>query len=783
MILKKILTALLLILASFGVKAQMLNQQFTAPAGSPKTCGFDALHEQKLATDTAYARKMQGFNQMVAQSGGATTKASNTTYRIPVVVHVMETGGSLTAISDQQIKDAIRSVNERFRKVLGGPGDGNGVDVEIEFALAVQDPSGNCTDGILRVDMSTYSDYMSDGVRLISTTGITDAALKAVSYWNSSDYYNIWLVSEIDNNNGGSGIQGYAYLAGAHGQTYDGMVMLSNGFKNTSSTTATHELGHALNLYHTFEGDNNGNSCPTNNNCALDGDFCCDTPPHIRTAFNCPAGQANACDAGTNTDDYIHNYMDYSSDACQDEFTADQSIRAKAALDNQRSSFLATNGNVSLIPPTVATVDFSASASFVCSGTDIQFYDLSSCIPNTFLDTTYWNNITFSWTFDNGTNTFTSSLQNPLMSLPTGSYDVTLSVTNSSGTATLTKFGYVVSGNSPGAACTPSSNNVGNFAQTVNEVSFNTISNATSSITNVAYSDFSCTNNTIVTEGNTYQMDISIRAGGSAQETVQAYIDYNNDGVFQVGEMVLSGSTPASSTNIITANITIPAGAVQGTLLRMRVYGEAGTLSSNEIDCGSSSFVGDVEDYGIYIQSTSPLPIELLFFDAKLVEDNIVELQWSTSSETNNDFFNIEKSRDGNQWELLEKINGAGHSNHKIDYLTFDDNPFTGLSYYRLKQTDFNGDYEYSEIRSVSTNGVLEEIEIYPNPTEEKVTIKGSAYELSSIRIMNSLGQQIDLHKVKWLNNNSSVVIDFTDLARGIYYVQTKTLVNKVIKQ
>ena len=606
--LKKILTSILLIISSLGAIAQLPNQELITPLPNYESCGFDYLHNERMQNDTAYARLTQEFNQITSQSGGINlSKASNTSYIIPLVVHVMETGGILTNITDQQIKNAVKGINDRFRKILGGLGNGNGVDIEVEFALAVQDPNGNCTNGIVRADMSTYSGYMSDGVIGSSSTGISDAALKAVSYWNSNDYYNVWLVSEIDNNNGGFGIQGYAYFASAHGLTFDGMVVLANNFKNPNSTTGTHELGHAFNLYHTFQGDNNGTSCPVNTNCSNDGDLCCDTPPHVRSSSNCLTNQTNTCTGGSN-DDFVHNYMDYSSDACQDEFTGDQKTRVQSALTNQRSSYLESNGNLSLIPAAVANVDYIASMQFACSGSDIQFYDISSCIPNTFLDSTYWNNITFSWTFDNGTNTYSSSLQNPLMSLPSGSYDVTLSVTNSSGTSSLTRNNFIVIGATAGAGCTPTSLNEGNFAQTVNQVSFNSISNTTSTLTNVAYTDFTCSDNTIVAEGDTYQLDVSIRAGSSAGQVVQAYIDYDNDGLFETGELVLSGSTPVSTTNVVSVNVTIPSSAVTGSLLRMRVYGEAGALNANEINCGTDFFVGDVEDYGVYIQAACVTP-------------------------------------------------------------------------------------------------------------------------------------------------------------------------------
>ena len=88
--------------------------------------------------------------------------------------------------------------------------------------------------------------------------------------------------------------------------------------------------------------------------------------------------------------------------------------------------------------------------------------------------------------------------------------------------------------------------------------------------------------------------------------------------------------------------------------------------------------------------ATSPLPIELLSFNAVL-ENRIVKLTWKTASETNNDFFTLEKSKDGISWESFKTVDGAGSSSSILNYEDYDQNPYSGVSYYRLKQTDFNG--------------------------------------------------------------------------------------------
>ena len=302
--------------------------------------------------------------------------------------------------------------------------------------------------------------------------------------------------------------------------------------------------------------------------------------------------------------------MDYSADACVNMFTANQKTRMLAACQTQRASFFAT-GNLALVPVAAPVVAFKASKSVICSGQTVTFTDMSGCVPNTYLPETNWPGITFAWTFTNGTVTLTSNLQNPTMTFTSpGSYNVTLTVTTTAGSNTLTQNNMVILGGTVTNACTPTSQAAGGYGQTVSNVKFNTINNTTSSMQNVAYQNFICDQNTIVTAGQVYSLSITGNAGPSGAERFEVYIDYNNDGIFaNPGELVHSGSVPAGSqsalsTSTTSANVTIPATAVTNTLLRMRVIGNAGTITAGNRNCSSALFIGDVEDYGVYIATS-----------------------------------------------------------------------------------------------------------------------------------------------------------------------------------
>lgn len=605
-------------------------------------CASDFFHEEKMKTDLGYRERYLQIKEQISQIQTQKNPV-NGIYQVPVVVHVMHKGESVgtgTNISDADVKLGIQYLNNFWRKVASSVGDGDGVDMQIEFTLAIQDEGGNCTDGIDRVDMSGVTEYVNNGVKR-SSAGIADYngdaavnSLKEYSIWDPTEFYNVWLVDEIDNANcysGGSYTAGYAYYSSAHGQAYDGSVVLICSYLDDSDVTWAHEMGHAFNLPHTFDGDNDGA------NCGDDG--ITDTPAHKRTSsfdpsiyFDCTNTDANSCDASFNQEinpetgfrrntgthqDHMHNYMDYTG--CATEFTGGQRTVAIAAMTGSRGSFLS---GYALTPPLPASVDFTASGTAACQGSSLTFTDQSTCTPNTYTNTGY-TGISFSWTFDNGVDApYTSTDQNPTITFNnSGTYNVTLEITNPNGTTSSTKTDYITIAGSVQAACSPTSSNEGNYWQTIYGVSFNDMSNSTSQYVNTAYTDFSCTKTTTVTAGETYPLSVSANAeGGSGNEVFEVYIDYNNNGDFtDSGELVFSGSSSSGSKNTYNQNVVIPGTAVTNTILRMRVIGETGTITAAERTCSSSLLVGDIEDYGVLIQSAAVTPVAAFSADQTTV--------------------------------------------------------------------------------------------------------------------------------------------------------------------
>lgn len=175
----------------------------------------------------------------------------------------------------------------------------------------------------------------------------------------------------------------------------------------------------------------------------------------------------------------------------------------------------------------------------------------------------------------------------------------------------------------------------------------------------------------------------------------------------------------------------------------------------------------------IFIQKMrqlSPLPIELISFNAHVTSNNAVYCDWSTATEQNNDYFTIEKSKDGKLFNEAGRVDGAGNSSSRLDYGFLDNEPFQGLSYYRLKQTDFDGETSYSKVVAVTIDH-QNKINVYPALTTGVLHINGiSSLESSTIDIINYQGKVlISLSKNQISENNK---LDLTLFSNGVYFVR-----------
>lgn len=164
-----------------------------------------------------------------------------------------------------------------------------------------------------------------------------------------------------------------------------------------------------------------------------------------------------------------------------------------------------------------------------------------------------------------------------------------------------------------------------------------------------------------------------------------------------------------------------------------------------------------------------PLPVEFVSFDAQLNDNNEVDLRWSTASEQNNDFFTVEKSRNGlSSWEFVTHVDAVGNSIETNSYFAKDLNPMPGVSYYRLKQTDLDGEYEYFTIRMIENTTDL--ITIFPNPAKNQVNISSEKIAQANISLISSEGQMVQLPPS--MLNDGMITLDISSVPNGVYFVR-----------
>ena len=302
-------------------------------------CGSDKMHFILMQTDSAYrANYLQVESQLQLMQPPPQRffpmmqppPAPILTF--PIVVHVIHLGepvGTGTNLSDAVILDAISGLNDRFRNIIG-----SSLDTEMQFCLATRDPDGNATTGINRVNGSGITNYSASGITGLSCgVGANEDSIKALSRWSVTNYYNIWIVKSIC----GGTYSGYAYFPS--GALNDGATISHSYFTYNDLTTA-HELGHAFNLFHTFNGDASG--CPANGNCNNDGDKICDTPPHRQA----DCGATNPCSATGTWDNSRYNYMSYCFPSMANaRFTSNQKDRMRnSTVFGPRASLLNSLG-------------------------------------------------------------------------------------------------------------------------------------------------------------------------------------------------------------------------------------------------------------------------------------------------------------------------------------------------------------------------------------------------------------------------------------------------------
>lgn len=185
--------------------------------------------------------------------------------------------------------------------------------------------------------------------------------------------------------------------------------------------------------------------------------------------------------------------------------------------------------------------------------------------------------------------------------------------------------------------------------------------------------------------------------------------------------------------------------------------------------CGANVWTaGDGPQSGPLSWGGPPLPVTLLSFMAEL-RDTVVFINWVTESEQNNNYFTVERSINTLHWESVGLVKGAGSSNITLSYSFVDKNPYSGISYYRLKQTDFDGKSDVSDIVSVS-NFDVELLNVFPNPASNDITfvIFSKSEFLCAVSVFNALGQVVENYTLQLKKGNNTIERSVNNLAPGV---------------
>ncbi len=427
-LIKQSLLSCAIIFAAFSLNAQN--------ATTTNWCGTDQHTQDQYAKNPALIQQNAIMDQYIEDHRkdiiASMGNKKAIIYTIPVVWHVVTYNGAGN-VNKADIDDQMLRLNEDFQRLNSDASSTRAlfapyaVDVQVQFRLAHKDPNGNCTEGIVRLESPLALDADDD--------------IKALSYWDSKKYFNIWTCITMASDNPPSITLGYAQFPTSGINSTYGVVMRSS-YIGRNQRTLTHEVGHCFGLYHTFQ-----SSC--GNNCSNSGDRCCDTPPASTSTQGCDLNQntctndANGPDPfGTNVVDQIENYMSY--DACQNMFSDDQKIRMHAYLSSTSISqglyqltTTGPTGNLNFTGtedpygPVICSpiADFSYNKDFICEGDSVTFTDQSyNATP------TAWN-----WTFTGGSPASSAASSPTITYNNPGTFTVTSQPSTTAGAGNATK--------------------------------------------------------------------------------------------------------------------------------------------------------------------------------------------------------------------------------------------------------------------------------------------------------------------------------------------------------
>jgi len=696
-------------------------------ADAQRTCGSADYLQQQITADPGRAQRLQQIEQFTSQYIANNAPSTRTVVTIPVVVHVVYNTAAQN-ISDAMVQAQIDRLNQDYRKLNADAANtpslfaSSVADCQVNFCLAQRDPNGAATNGIRHVSTTKTSFTTNDAVKYTSQGG--DNA------WPSSSYLNLWTC------NLGQSLLGYAQFPGGAAAT-DGVVILYSSLPGGSAApynlgrTATHEVGHWLNLYHIWGDD--GTGCNGSDNCA-------DTPNQGGENYGCPAYPHPSC---SNTSDMFMNYMDYTDDACMYMFTNGQASRMAAlfAAGGSRASILNSLG---CQPPSSAgcgtPVSLSSSGITSSSATlswaavsGATSYNLQYQVSGSGSWTTV-STASASYSLTNLAASTTYNFQVQAVCTSTGAYSAPASFTTQSGTVTCVVPGSLSSSNVTTSTATVSWGAVSGAAsynlqyQAAGSASWTTVNTVSASA-----------NLTGLSSATTYNYQVQTVCSATSSSAYSAASSF----------ITASPSTGCSNTyesnNSQTAAAAINTGATYNSLITpsgdVDWYRFSNTAATPKIKVTLTNLPGDY-DIRLYRGSTYVA----------------ISQNGGTTSET------------------IKYNTTTVSSSYYVQVYGYNGANSASQCYALSVLLSANNFKDAGDLDVVAEHVSAGDIDVYPNPTTGKIAIDylSDGNQDVQLYVIDMMGRSVMLQSEHVFDGPNTLFMDMNQLSNGMYMVMVK---------